>query len=260
MPIRSRSWIFVINNYTDLDIASITDMCICKFGTKGVYLMMGFEVGEQGTPHIQGYLYFKEARTRKAISSDIPRAHLECAQGSPEDNIRYIVGPYKDKKTGKTKGVNTDIYEYGRRPSQGKASYNKVVEAMEDPRNHIHLYTQYRKAFKELQANDTPSIKVRIPSWCKSEDKFSVAKACEGNVCFYDGTNYNGEKTVFIHMSCQDELPPKWRKIEDRYYDMIDQWRNGFPPLIKNGYEMIRFDPDDIYVVCDNDDLFNRKF
>lgn len=261
MPIRSRAWIFVINNYTRKDIDNIMEMALCKYGKKGLYFILGFEVGELGTPHIQGYLYFKTSpRTRKAISADIPRAHLEPAQGSPEDNIRYIVGPYRDPKSGKTKEINLNVYEYGNKPSQGKASFSKVEEAMSDPKNHIHLFTQYRKAYKEIQAIEPVKDKERDVSRVLSKNKFDVAKAIGQNVCFYDGSNYNGESVVFIAMSCEVELPLKWRKIEDRYYEMIDQWRNGFPPIIKNGYEMIRFDPNDIFVICDNSDLFNKKF
>lgn len=260
MPIRSRSWIFVINNYTPSDIANVMYLATIKYGEKNIFLVCGYEVGEQGTPHIQGYVYFKEARTRKAVSQDLPRSHLEPAQGTPDDNIRYIVGPYKDPKSGKTKPVNLDVIVYGKKPSQGKASFAKVEEAMIDPKNHIHLYTQYRKAYKEIKAIEPIKDKVRIPTWCSYADKYCLAKQCKANVCFYDGTNYNGETVVFIHMSCVAELPPKYRKIEDKYYDMIDQWRNGFPPLIKNGYEMIRFDPDHIFVVSDNIDLFNKKF
>lgn len=262
MPLRARAWIFVINNYTDEDISEIMNLCRYKFGTKGVFLICGYEVGENGTPHIQGYVYFRCARTRRAISGDLSRAHLEPAKGTPEDNVRYIVGPYKDVKTGKTKDVNPDVFIFGKQPRQGRASYDKVQEAMQDPKNHIQTFTQYRKAYKEIQVMEPPAYKERIVSRCPSEDKYQTAKRFthNGMVCFYDGSNYNGEAVVFIPMSCQRELPVKWRKIEDRYYDMIQQWLNGFPPVIRNGYELIRFDPNLIYVLCDDQDLYDVKF
>lgn len=261
MPIRTRSWIFVINNYTMDDVACIMSACQDEFGPKGVFMVYGFEVGELGTPHIQGYVYFKDAKTRKAVSALIPRAHLECAQGTPEDNIRYIVGPYNDPKTGKKKGVNDDVVVYGKKPHQGRASFGKVEEAMQDPKNHIHVYTQYRKAYKEIKVDEPVDQRPRIPKGVYSADKFKVARTHRDcKICFYDGSNYNGEDVVFVPMSCCADLPPKWQKIESRYYDMIDQWRNGFPPVIKNGYEMIRFDPTFIYVICDSRDNFKQKF
>lgn len=259
MPIRSRAWIFVINNYTPVDMLGLEYLAEVAFGPKRIFMIYGYECGEEGTHHIQGYVYFKDARTRKAISKDIPRAHLEPAVGTPDDNIRYIVGPYHDKKTGKTKPVNPDVVMFGKRPSQGKASFEKVEEAMKDPKNHIHVFTQYRKAYREIQAMDAISDKQRDISICRSRDKYSVADKHK-RVCFYDGTNYNGESIVFIVMSCQLDLTPKWATLEEKFFTMIDQWRHSYPPLIKNGYEMIRFDPDHIYVICDDEELYKRRF
>jgi len=53
--------------------------------------VFGKEVGENGTPHLQGYVQLKKkmrmAQVKKFISS---RAHLEVSRGSPEQASRYL--------------------------------------------------------------------------------------------------------------------------------------------------------------------------
>lgn len=74
-PQRSKSWCFTINNYTDDDIArleSLTD--------KVHYLVAGREVGETGTPHLQGFVKFKTRVRLAGALAIIGRAHMEVAR------------------------------------------------------------------------------------------------------------------------------------------------------------------------------------
>jgi len=106
-----RSWVFTINNYTTLDENQLKDI-------PNMYILYAYEVGEAGTPHIQGYLYSKEKVSRKALSKKIPRANLEPAKGDLDDNKKYIIGPYE--KEGKTKPYNPNHITIGKEPNQGK--------------------------------------------------------------------------------------------------------------------------------------------
>lgn len=49
----------------------------------------GFEKGENGTPHIQGYVRFKNQKGFKALKKLLPTAHFEKAKGSDRDNFKY---------------------------------------------------------------------------------------------------------------------------------------------------------------------------
>lgn len=54
------------------------------------YLIWEHEIGEQGTPHIQGYVRFKIRKTLQAAKRLIhPESHLEPARGSEGDSIIY---------------------------------------------------------------------------------------------------------------------------------------------------------------------------
>lgn len=80
----SRSWTFTLNNWTMEEFESI------QWNEKISYLIMGKEIGEQGTPHLQGYLRTKNSVRFSAIKRIVGnRAHIEQAKGSPLQNIEY---------------------------------------------------------------------------------------------------------------------------------------------------------------------------
>lgn len=82
-PIRSRGWCFTLNNYEQNDIDTLT------LHFEGCEYIIGKEVGENGTPHLQGYVWFKSARSFKAMKKMIPNAHLEKAKGHKKSNYNY---------------------------------------------------------------------------------------------------------------------------------------------------------------------------
>jgi len=71
---RIRNWFFTINNYTEDDIKSITAWD-CKYTFQE-------EVGENGTPHLQGVVMFKDAKTLGAMKRYNARAHWEIVRSS----------------------------------------------------------------------------------------------------------------------------------------------------------------------------------
>lgn len=108
---KSRSWCFTLNNYTDREEARIKAV-ECR------YIVFGHEVGEQGTSHLQGYLYFENALSFKSASTKLgSRCHLEVAKGSAQQNRDYCT------KDG-------DFFEYGQIPSPGSRSDIREVKDM----------------------------------------------------------------------------------------------------------------------------------
>lgn len=53
------------------------------------FIVYQLEVGESGTPHLQGYVVFKKPMRLSAVRQLIPRAHLDIARGTNEQNIAY---------------------------------------------------------------------------------------------------------------------------------------------------------------------------
>lgn len=77
---RAKHWCFTINN-PELDM--LDDV------TGWTYMVVGYEVGEQGTPHFQGYVSFEQQLYRTQVSRMMSNAHLEIARGTPEENRAY---------------------------------------------------------------------------------------------------------------------------------------------------------------------------
>lgn len=76
-------WCFTLNNYENIDISSIV---LC-FSNKCKFAIVGKEVGDSGTPHLQGYCEFKTKCRPKGLLSE--RIHWEKAKGNRDANVDY---------------------------------------------------------------------------------------------------------------------------------------------------------------------------
>ena len=86
-PKQSKKWVVVVNNWTAEMLAALKAFPDITFG------IFGEEVGESGTPHLQGYIEL-EKRTRTAtLQKKLGKAGIKCtvlyANGTPEQNITY---------------------------------------------------------------------------------------------------------------------------------------------------------------------------
>lgn len=86
-PLRSRGWCFTLNNYEEKDV---THICV-EFGTPGTDYIVGREVGEEKTPHLQGYVRFRNARAFASVKRMFgdKNPHIEKAKGSIKQNVKY---------------------------------------------------------------------------------------------------------------------------------------------------------------------------
>lgn len=112
---QSRFWCFTVNNPTEDDEQSVTDFLSSRFTTYGIF---GREVGEGGTPHLQGYVILHRAQRLSYLRNRLtPRGHYEIARGTPEEASEYC------KKDG-------DFEEFGTFPvsNQGhRSDLDRVV-------------------------------------------------------------------------------------------------------------------------------------
>lgn len=86
---KSRTWVFTLNNYTDVEVSAL------KSGDFK-YICWGYEVGKCGTPHLQGYVEFENARYMRGIKKvkGFERAHLEVRKGTAKEAIVYCAKEY----------------------------------------------------------------------------------------------------------------------------------------------------------------------
>lgn len=82
-PKNAQGWCFTLNN---------PDPAVDSYDAlrdAAVYLIVANEVGESGTPHHQGYVYFKTRKSLKQLKKFLPRAHLEIQRGTCDQAIDY---------------------------------------------------------------------------------------------------------------------------------------------------------------------------
>lgn len=83
--LRSRAWCWTLNNYTDEEYEKLK-----TFGHNNTEkFVIGKEVGELGTPHLQGYYYFKHPQRLNRLKEINTRIHWERSKGSAEQNLKY---------------------------------------------------------------------------------------------------------------------------------------------------------------------------
>lgn len=82
---RSRKWCITLNNYTEEEYNYTKNTA----NTKGWKYIIGKEVGEQGTPHLQIYIESKNAVSFACLKSINNRFHIEKAKGNVRDNYVY---------------------------------------------------------------------------------------------------------------------------------------------------------------------------
>jgi len=87
-PSQAKRWVFTLNNPTNEEQHSLYTLgeAISADGDQSelTYLIFGDEVGEQGTPHLQGYLCLRNKKRLPYLKTipGLDRAHLRIARGT----------------------------------------------------------------------------------------------------------------------------------------------------------------------------------
>lgn len=82
---RSRAWVGTLNNYTLQEYSVLVDFA----KNRCTYSIIGKEVGDNGTPHLQFYLYATNKLRFSVLKKLFPRAHWEEARGDGPQNKDY---------------------------------------------------------------------------------------------------------------------------------------------------------------------------
>lgn len=196
---RSRDYCYTLNNYTEGERDALRALAC-------VYMVFGYERGESGTPHLQGYVRFKCQKTLSAVKKVMPRAHWETRKGTVEQAIAYCMkeGDFEEfgvkPMTQKEKGAcNKRRYE----EAWELAKQGRIEEIDADLRiRHLNTLKKIREDFapkpdklstldNEWIYGPTGTGKTR-GAW----ERYPDAYCKTANTLWWDG--YNGEDVVII--------------------------------------------------------------
>jgi len=264
---RSRAFCFTLNNYTPEEVEAVK-----LWDAK--YIIFGKEVGESGTPHLQGYVSFQNPKKLTALKKLSVRAHWEIARGTPKQASEYC------EKDG-------DVFEKGTRPLS-------QIEKGEKEKDRWAIAFQCVKEGRieeldpEIKCNRLKQIEYAVERECLSKRKLETyshdfqhewyygksgtgksRKAREENPDAYikdpqerwwDG--YRGEPTVII-----DDFD----KFQVKQGGDIKRWSDRYVQRVpvKNGYTQIviekmiitsQYKPEQIWDDPETLDAIKRRF
>lgn len=107
---------FTLNNWTDAEVEAVKDK-IRTLCAKGVFQK---EVGDQGTPHLQGFFVFKK-KSRPIGAFGIPRIHFEKCRGNEVQNITYCT-----KSEGRAEGTTPWFFNCRAARALQKVTYERL--------------------------------------------------------------------------------------------------------------------------------------
>lgn len=210
---RSRSFVFTVNNFSSERV----DIIRKHAEEFAQYCIVGDEVGENGTPHLQGYIYYGTLKSFKWVIERLgePRAHLESAKGSATQNKAYC-------------SKQSVLFEYGTCPTQGRRSDLEKIRGLlvqgsseiEIAENYFSSWCQYRRAFTEFRRLANPIIRQwkTVVVWLygptgtgKTRVVHSLADSKLGRQLNYCCERYHGSKISELrHLYAAPDLDLKW--------------------------------------------------
>lgn len=246
---KSRDFVFTTNNYTQdhIDAFAAIDCQYVCYGKE--------EAPSTGTPHLQGYIRFKNQKTHSAAQKSMVGSWLEPKRGTAAQAIHYCKILDKAQKGNPDAELKPacDIYERGEPPKdphdQGQVEKNrwkrineKAFEGDEEwlKENHPDVYFRSIATFRSHKKPKTECLNhsdADTPNeWLVGPTRTGKSKYARANnpVFYYKEQNkwwcgYTGQDVVLI-----EEASPK---TMEHLASRIKVWadRYPFPGEIKGG-------------------------
>lgn len=204
---RARLWCFTLNNYTEVEVDGVKQW-IANQGAQ--YVGFGKEVGENKTPHIQGFVLFYNPRELAGLKKINKRMHWEICRGDFQQNKVYCSkqGDYWGAGIEPVgRGTRTDLDE-AVQVLQKEKSFPEFVKAC--PNIAVKYFNNMQRVHQIMHKADytyakpetfvlwgpTGTNKTRRFMERASELKLDLWKKSPGTGQWFDG--YNGEEIILL--------------------------------------------------------------
>lgn len=260
---RSRGWVFTINNYTEKDEEEVRKMKGYK------YIVAGKEIGESGTPHIQGYVYFENQRTMKSVSKMLTRARLDVARGSASQNEAYCNKDTKWIEDGEQpkQGARIDLDEIGAAILKGDSTVDEI--AQENPMA-FHKYGRTMERLEDIRLRSVKRTEMTKGIWIwgetgvgKSHMAYELAKEYESMYIWkfdkgwQDG--YKGEECVIIDDFRGQEQYSTMLRLADKWeFDVSRRGKSPMPFVSKCVIVTSSMPPELVYINLNEKDSLKQ--
>jgi Putative viral replication protein len=262
MPPYAKNWTFTINNYTEDDVNRLNNLINAR-NTNVAYLIYGKEVGENGTPHLQGFVHFSNRKTFVNVKSVIgSNPHIEIARNT-HASIQYCKkdGDWTEHGSMQdSSGQRTDLEDFKADVKNGMLSLKDIRE------KHSKVYSKYTRFCREYVEDNFPQIEVAqhtLRDWQRELKTKLEGPADRRKIIFVVDHVGNTGKSWFAHYytrllgeKAQVLLPgkksdmayilkpmlkvvfmdaPRSKQGEFIQYDFLEDLKNGY--IFSNKYE-----------------------
>jgi len=268
MSVRSRNWVFTLNNFTEVELIFVKEL-VATFPTIVRYVCFQQELGEkEETPHLQGLVVFHNPQRMSWWKKNLNRAHVEPMRGSIQQAEDYCTKQ-------ETRYMQLEPFKAGDRPTQGKRSdFTDILDDIKDGSTLLDIsekypgdWLRYHKGIKELYELHKPKeifdIKTEphfegYKEWqlklleiikdVPHDRKIHIVLDIKGGqgkstfvkdlVCNHQAIMLNGKKADMLHAyDGQSVVCIDLSRTQADYicYDGIEQLKNGL--IFKTKYE-----------------------
>lgn len=190
---KGRAFCFTLNNYTKEEEDHVQQV-----GKDAVYLIYGREIGEGGTPHLQGYIHFQNGRSFDAVKRLLPRAHVEKRRGTIDQAVAYCS---KDQ----------DIFTSGTKPKSNKEKGAIGKEAI-------------TKIINAAESGDMEWIRSNHPRWFLTHHaRLTSLRVRQPRILDGDLTN-----EWWVGATGSGKSRTLWERYPVHYHKQLNKWWDGY--------------------------------
>lgn len=240
---QARNWCFTLNNYEENGEKRVLqggaeDENVC-------YMVIGKEIGESGTPHLQGYVQFTKRIALGTVKRLVgTRAHCEVSRGTPKQAADYCKKDGDYQEIGGIRGgqgTRSDLAEVYQACRQGQ-TFSQIGET------YPSAALRYGSGIQRIRQLSRPTREFAPTIWCfwgktGSGKTRRVWEFSNGNALWvhpgerwFDG--YDGQPAVLF-----DDFDGSWFKLSF-LLRLLDRY--PMPVAIKGGHTW--WTPKTIYI------------